>query len=208
MKFNAQHVLAQWQKAGAGFDRFLADVGVLVGHGSDGDSKRRKLMLESIGRGTEGLDCPSFTMKAEKNSLSDQDAIHGGKKARNSLLSPSKNVYWGKHLATKNHLVLVRNHFDKDTHGLNETDVDVQDKQNYSAVERLAFPCVRQCLEQLQAGIDEGADVIREDVKGTIVHLQVLASCIDVFFGQKSLFDRIREASFVANMIYLCTTYI
>jgi hypothetical protein len=147
MKFNAQHVLAQWQKADAAFNEFLSDVGVLVGHGSDGDSKRRKLALESISRGTEGLDCPNFTMKAEKHNFSDQDAIHGRKKGRNSLLNASKNIYWEQHLATKIHLVLNLKPFNKDAHGLNETDVDMRDKQNHPAVERLAFPRVHQCLE-------------------------------------------------------------
>jgi hypothetical protein len=53
----------------------------------------------------------------------------------------------------------------------------------------------------------EGADGVCKDVKSTMVHLQVLASYIDVFFGQESFFDRIREASFVA-MIYFGTTFI
>lgn len=67
---------------------------------------------------------------------------------------------------------------------------------------------MRACLERLQAGFGEGVDAVREDVKGTVAHLQVLASYIDIFFGQKSLFERIRQASFVANMLYLGTTYI
>jgi hypothetical protein len=134
MKFNAQHVLGQWLTVGAHSEKFLPEVGVLIGHASDGDSKRRKLMLESISRGKAGLKTPSFTMKAEVKAdgnclLMNQDVIHGGKKARNSLLSPSKNLFWGKHLATKNHLVLVLRNFDKDAHGLNETDMDVRDKQ-------------------------------------------------------------------------------
>lgn len=207
MKFNAPLVLDQWLRIRLASKEFLSDVGVVIGHASDGDSKRRKLMLESINRGTYGLNVPGFTMRAE-NELMDQDVIHGGKKARNSLLSPSKNLFWGKHLATKNHLVLVLQKFDKDVHGLNETDVDVRDKQNYPAVERLALPRVRQCLEELQAGVGEGVDAVREDVKGTAVHLQVLANYIDIFFGQRSLFQRIRQASFVANMLYLGTTYV
>jgi hypothetical protein len=147
MKFNAQHVLSQRLVVRANVQKFLPDVGVLIGHGSDGDSKRRKLMLESISRETVGLKSPSFTMKAEVRAggyplLMDQDVIHGGKKARNSLLSPSKNLFRGKHLPTKNHLGLVLQKFEKDVHGLNETGVDVRDKQNYPAVERLAFPRV------------------------------------------------------------------
>jgi hypothetical protein len=66
---------------------------------------------------------------------------------------------------------------------------------------------VRACLEQLETGLGKGANDVREDVKGTAVHLQFLANYIDVFFGQKNLYDRIRQASFVANMLYLGTTY-
>lgn len=65
MRFNSFHVLGQWLRVRAAFEEFLADVGVVVAHGSDGDSKRRKLMVESVTRGKDGLDVPGFSMKAE-----------------------------------------------------------------------------------------------------------------------------------------------
>lgn len=212
MRFGATENRRDWDRVDAAFEEHLSEVGVLVCHGSDGAAVRRKLMEEDIEVGTYGLDVPGFTKKAKVKAdgfpvLHDQDAIHGGKKARNQILS-SKNLYYGGHLATKNHLVLVRETFSKEEHGLNETDIDVKDKQNFPAVERLAFPQVRECLEKLDAGLWVGGKPVQEDVKGTIIHLEILASYLDVFFGRKSLFERVKQAAFVCMMLYLGTAYI
>jgi hypothetical protein len=212
MRFRSRENRHEWERVDAAFSKYLSEVGVLSCHGSDGAAVRRKLMEEDIEGGSYGLKCPSFTKKAKVKVngdavLADQDAIHGGKKARNQLLS-SKNLYYGGHLATKNHLVLVRDTFPKEEHGLNETDIDVKDKQNFPAVERMAFPHVRACLEKLDSGYKKGDQLIQEDTKGTILHLEILASYLDVFFGRRSLVERIKQACFVCMMLYLGTAYI
>lgn len=69
---------------------------------------------------------------------------------------------------------------------MNETDIDVKDKQNFPAMERMAFPQVTACLEKLDAGFKKGDQLIQEDVKGTKMHLEILASYPDVFLGRSS----------------------
>ncbi len=51
-----------------------------------------------------------------------------GKKLQNPLLSATKIVFWGKHMASKNHLLLILEKSNKDQHGLLEKDINVKDK--------------------------------------------------------------------------------
>jgi len=59
-------------------------VGPLKGHASDGDARRRKLMLESIYKGIFGLNEDGYLMKSKvvhgHPLIMVQDPIHVGKK--------------------------------------------------------------------------------------------------------------------------------
>jgi hypothetical protein len=48
-------------------------------------------------------------------------------------------------MATKNHMLLVLEIFNKDQHGLLEEDINVKDKQKISVVQQIVFPKVRAC---------------------------------------------------------------
>jgi hypothetical protein len=65
------------------------------------------------------------------------------KKLQNLLLSATRVVFWEKYIASKNHLLLVVQKFSKDEYGLLEEDVNVKDKQNFPAVQQIAFPRAR-----------------------------------------------------------------
>jgi hypothetical protein len=43
-----------------------------------------------------------------------QDPLHMGKKLQNPLLLTTKIVFWGKHMAIKNHLLLILEKINKD----------------------------------------------------------------------------------------------
>ena len=107
-------------------------------------------MLESISWGTYGLKIDGFLMCAEivdeAPLIMMQDPLHVGKKLRNPLLSATRVVFWGKYVASKNHLLLVIQKFNKDERGLLEEDVNVKDKQNFLAMQQIAFPKVKKCL--------------------------------------------------------------
>jgi len=51
-----------------------------------------------------------------------------GKKPQNPLFLAIRIVFWGKHMASKNHLLLVLEKNNKDQHGLLEEDTNVKDK--------------------------------------------------------------------------------
>jgi hypothetical protein len=82
------------------------DIGPLQGHALDGDASRwQKLMLGSISKGTYGLKVQGFLMcaKMEDNSriIMMQNPLHVGKKLQNPLLSGTRIMFWGKHMASK-----------------------------------------------------------------------------------------------------------
>ena len=102
-KFTYEDVLAQWQQLETLYKCYLEDIlGPMNGHSSDGDSRRRKLMLLQA-RCAEGKryqpitkdDGFHFSVKKEDNvnehggyiirDCPDQDAIHEGKKLVNPL---------------------------------------------------------------------------------------------------------------------------
>jgi hypothetical protein len=212
--FDAGQVYAQWELVRAWHVKHVLEkVGPLIAHASDGDKKRVKCMVESLERGEYGLDKPSFVMRAEvvggRPLLMDQDSLHCAKKLRNPLLNATRDIFWGQHMATKNHLKLVIQVFSKEEHGLLEEDVDVRDKQNFPAVQRIAFPKVRACLQKLQEGYTrEDGQFFQEDCRGTAVHLEVIGSYLEVFFGRGTLWERVLDASFVVHMLFLGSAYI
>jgi len=96
-------------------------------------------MLDNIFKGTYGLKVQVFLMctKMVENTpiIMMQDPSYVGKKFLNPLLSTTRIMFWGKHMANKNHLLLVLEKFNKDQHGLLEEDINVKDKQNFLAIQ-------------------------------------------------------------------------
>ncbi len=82
-----------------------------------------------------------------------QNPLHVGKKLWNPLLSTTRIVFWGKHMANKNHMLLVLEIFNKDQHGLLEEDINVKDKKKIPIVQRITFPKVRKCFEVIDEGM-------------------------------------------------------
>jgi hypothetical protein len=88
-------------------------------------------MLDSISKGIYGLKIQGFDCaKMVDNTpiIMMQDPLHVGKKLQNPLLSATKIVFWGKHMASINHLLLILEKINKDQHGLLEEDINVKDK--------------------------------------------------------------------------------
>jgi len=78
----------------------------LQGHALNGDiSRQQKLMLDNISKGTYDLKVQRFLMctKMVDNSLiiMMQNPLHVGKKLQNPLLSTTRIMFWGKHMASK-----------------------------------------------------------------------------------------------------------
>ncbi len=88
-------------------------------------------MLDNISKGIYGLKVQGFDCaKMVDNTpiIMMQNPLHVGKKLQNPLLSVTKIVFWGKHMASKNHLLLILEKINKDQHGLLEEDINMKDK--------------------------------------------------------------------------------
>ena len=68
-----------------------------------------------------------------------------------------------------NHLLLVRDTFDSQTHGLRIEDVIRKDRQNWASAQRLIFSHFQQCLNDMEHGIGGR----KEDVADTRTYLHV-----------------------------------
>ncbi len=103
-------------------------------------------------------------------------------------------------MASKNHLLLVFEKFNKDQHGLLEEDINVKDKQNFPTVQQIVFPKVRKCLEAIDESIVYEGMQFQDHVKGTILHLQVIQAFLEDFLWPKNSIK-------MSGMIIFCGGY-
>lgn len=148
-RFDHVFVQRQWQVIDDLYKEHLEPVlGPLVGGSSDGDSRRRKLMLQlaSCTDGSRHQPIPreeGFVLTCRKEAeesggyvirdLPDQDFIH------NLLLHASRTITVGEHLAHLVQLEVVRTTFPLLVHGLSAGDLIRDDRQNDKSCEKVAF---------------------------------------------------------------------
>jgi len=63
-------------------------------------------------------------------------------------------------------------------------------------------------LERLDKGMMHSGKYLQEHVKGTILHLEVIWSFLEIFYGRQSLLEKVKLASFVVHILYLGSAYI
>lgn len=192
-KFDAGWVRTQWQSLQSLWAiHCLQSVGPLLGHSSDGDSRRRKLMLEDYtGRGIPGprqnlrwegwLLTHSFTTEGfiHAHGLHDQDYIHNGKKLINPLDSTARTLKLGDHVASLCHFVTLCELYKPDEHGLNREDILRTDRQNWASGQRLCSRKVANCLQMLR----ERQDTRIERTLGTEIYITICADYLDIFMN-------------------------
>ena len=138
--FDSQWVRDQWTKIDDLWDKHCkSTIGPIIGHASDGDSKRRQLMLvdyKSNSNPRLQVEWPGWIFSATVDSLGnatglhDQDFIHNGKKLINPVDSLVRTPQLGGDVVTLTHLGLVYNKFMCDQHGLKLDDTNRKDRQN------------------------------------------------------------------------------
>lgn len=206
-KFDNQWVRDHWIQLKSFWDEYCrADVGPLIGHASDGDARRRKLMLADY-RGRNGLDrrydvgwegwqySIAILPNGDLYGFGDQDQPHNGKKLINPMDRVSSPLVLGDQSVSLSYVCNVYNHYRFDEHGLNWDDVNRSDRQNWAGPQRIASRKVQACLKDLH----ERIDVRHERSLGTEVYLCICADYIDIFFSKKhDLRSRIVLASKVS----------
>ena len=203
--FDASWVRAQWNKIDDLWSKHCyAAVGPILGHGSDGDSRRRQLMLSDY-RGLDGMRLgvdwegwiftSSMNDAGEATGLYDQDYIHNGKKLLNPLDSNVCTLRLGADMAMHQHICQVFNRFTVDEHGLLQEDYDKKDRQNWASAQRLCSQKVRDCLRSLRVS----TDLHRERTLGTEMYLEVCTDYNDIFIS--SCYD-LRERIVKAGKVF------
>jgi len=193
-QFDAKWVQDQWEEIGAMWKQiYLHSVGPILGHASDGDSRRRKLMLEDYtGRGSQGrLLSPlwegwplTHSMETVEDmefasGLHDQDYIHNTKKLVNPLDSVAKTLKMGSKMVNISHLVMVSEQFQSHEHGMTLEDIKRIDRQNWASAQRLCSRKVIRCLCRLRTENNH----VKEMCAGTETYLTICADYIDIFLN-------------------------
>ena len=221
--FDADFVYRQWQEIERLFENELeATLGPLIGHSSDGDSRRRKLMLQLM-RSNEGLRFQpipqdlGFVLGCRKElkghtyvlrDLGDQDYIHNHKKLLNPLDHSSRVLMMGNNTVHMNHLQLVYDTFSHHEHGLGLDDVNRRDRQNWRSVQKLTFLRVQNCLQRLIDGDEDGR---RPDpsLNGTLTYLKVIWNYVEIFCSKvRTLYQRIVSAALVVHFLGIWNNFV
>lgn len=217
-RFDHEFVREQWMRVEDFYNQHLAQiVGPLCGHSSDGDTRRRKLMLQDVSSEDGDRFRPiavehGFIFSARKHDLEDgsysvsgfpdQDYVHNHKKLINHLFHASRNLVMGTHIVHSNHLVYVCNRFPFEEHKLNHEDTTRNDRQNWRSAQRISFLCVQQCLQQIKDGGDD-------TVTGTLAYLQMVWRYVEIFVSAKAtLRDRIKHAGFIIHFLGIWHNYV
>ena len=221
--FNADFVYRQWEEIERLFENELeATLGPLIGHSSDGDSRRRKLMLQLL-RSKEGFRFQpiphdlGFVLSCRKElrshtyvlrDLGDQDYIHNHKKLLNPLDHSSRVLMMGNNTVHMNHLQLVYDTFSHHDHGLGLDDVNRRDRQNWRSVQKLTLLRVQNCLQRLIDGDEEGR---RPDpsLNGTLTYLKVIWYYVEIFCSKvRTLYQRIVSAALVVHLLGIWNNFV
>ena len=187
--FDAEWVRNQWNCIDALWQESCGEaVGPVVGHASDGDSRRRQLMIKDytskVGLRYEipwegwSLSC-EWLEENKVRGLHDQDFIHNGKKLINLLDSCVKNLQLGADVCFLDHLGQVYQKFAIDQHGLRKEDVQRTDRQNWASAQCICAKKARACLHDLRTS----RDAHQERTLGTEMYLSICADYIDIFLS-------------------------
>jgi hypothetical protein len=158
-RFNANFVHQQWEKIEDLWKKHVEIfLGPIIGHSSDGDSRRRQLMLKDYSSTTgiryqipwEGWRLTGLYDGFKVTGLHDQDYIHNGKKLVNPLFSGRRDLIIGQEVVNFNHVKMVYNTFKVDDHKLKIEDIERIDRQNWGSTQHIASRHVQRCLKDMR----------------------------------------------------------
>ena len=226
-RFDHHAVYRQWQNIQRCYSEHLeAILGPLVGHSSDGDSRRRKLQVQimSCNVGDRFRPIPAelgFIFSARKETdnrmisgyvireLGDQDPIHNHKKIINHLDHVSRMMFMGPVLTIHmNHIEKVLMRFPTFRHGLTRDHVRRdRDRQNWKVAQELTFSKVQDCLGEIMTGDEDHPP--DPSVKGTKAFLCLVFHYVEIFFSATaSLSTRIKYCGFVCHFLSIWRNFI
>ena len=224
-RFTNKDVDDQWTSVEEIFQRKMCDrIGPLVGHSSDGHSRRRKLMVQKMLKtGRDRYDLigkeNSFVFTAKKifkedggwmiSDVGDQDWIHNGKKYICHLDHVSRSLRLGDgKLVLMNHVeLLVEVSVFK--HRLTKEHVRRgRDRQNLEIAQQLAFKCAQESFNDLISGNIENCP-LDSTLCGTKIYLNVIWHYIEIFASPvMPLKGRISYAGLVVKFLAVWRNFV
>jgi hypothetical protein len=146
--FDSAWVRRQWDRIDMlWIEDCLDSIGPILGHASDGNSRRRQLMLadylSDAGKRYRilwdgWLMSACIDLEGRVFGLHDEDYVYNGKKLINPLDSPVRSVLQlGGDICCLEHVSLIYVKFQLDEHGLYKEDYTRKDKQNWASIQRL-----------------------------------------------------------------------
>lgn len=222
-RFDHHFVYRQWQELKRLYDQELKNiVGPLIGNSSDGDSRRRKLMLQlaTVDVGHRFRPIPrnlGFIFSCKKlgtedgyvvEDMCDEDYVHNHKKLLNPLDHASCVLGMGECPVHMNHLQLVSELFPFADHGLGVSDIERRDRQNWRSAQKLTFPKVQGCIEALINGTGQGR-LLDITLLGTKTYLSIIWYYVEIFCScVASLTTRIKYAAIVTHFLAIWRNWI
>ncbi|KAL3697901.1 hypothetical protein R1sor_011977 [Riccia sorocarpa] len=150
-------------------------VGPVIGHASDGDSRRRKLMLADYGS------MFGVRWKLDWDGWIFSGAVSGAGDVYGLRDQDSHPLILGDHHACLEHVQLIYKLYSHDMHALNFDDVLRRDRQNWAGPQRLCSMQVQTCLKMLE----DREDGQQERTLGTRLYLEMVVDYIDIFYSVK-----------------------
>ena len=216
-KFDHHFVYQQWQEVKRLYDQELKHiVGPLIGNSSDGDSRRRKIMLQlaTVDVGNRFRPIPrnlGFIFSCRKldtdengyhvEDMCDQDYVHNHKKLLNPLDHATRVLRMCEYLVHMNHLQLVSEVFPFADHGLGVSDSERRYRQDWTSAQKLTFPKVQECLEALINGTVQGYPP-NITLLGTKMYRVMIWYYVEIFCSSvASLTNRIKYAAIVTHFL-------
>lgn len=111
--------------------------------------------------------------RADMESICFQDTIHIATKFRNRILNPSIVLYFGKKVVSPVHVRTLIDTVEKSIHGLVQTDLYPEDRQNYKSLEKMIENRVLDCLKEHIP-----------DSEGTIIYLSICKLITSAFLRE------------------------
>ena len=169
-RFIYQDVLDRWKFIETECKKYNISV---LGYSSDGDTRLMKAMRLTTFLGHKSNLWEWFHVSLEgKNCV--QDTVHIGTKLRVRFLKIDQPLQMGKYIATPEHLRdIIQNH-SKSLHFLTESDLSLDDKMNFEAVEKI-------CKENVRELLGQSPD---KNNLGTIMYLKIISYVLEAFLSK------------------------
>ena len=225
--FDASFISQQWDILQEHLTGLETVVGPIIGNSSDGDARRRSVMVDrlssvdgnkfqpiprSLGFVFTARKCPIVSNSDGHTSrespeptyvlrdLMDQDYVHNHKKLVNHMHHTSRVMTMGRYVVLSNHILRVYRKFPFEQHGLSIDDVERSDRQNWRSAQKVAFLSVQECLQKLVDGDEETPG--NAGMLATLTFIKIIWFYVEIFISTTaSLKTRIKYCALVGHFL-------